>query len=539
MNLMELFIKLTADSSGLDGELSSIDGKVERSGGKLAGLGKKVGKAMLAATAAVATGTGALIKGAVENYAEYEQLVGGVETLFKDSKDKVIEYANNAYSTAGMSANEYMNTVTSFSASLLQSLGGDTAKAADKADLAIRDMSDNANKMGSSMESIQNAYQGFAKQNYTMLDNLKLGYGGTKEEMERLLKDAEKLSGQKFDISSYSDIVDAIHVVQDEMGITGTTADEAATTIEGSMNSLKASWQNLVTGFGDANADLDTLVDNVVQNATQVATNVAPVMLNAFESIGKASQKVAPMIIEAVPDVMNSVTSMVIQIVGGITDNLPALMDAGIEIIMNLGEGLEDAIPTLVPKMVQAVVTMVTTLSSNASKLVEVAGKLILALVKGIIQSIPSVIKAMPQIISGMISALGEGINQMTSIGGYLVEGLYNGIKNKIQWVVGLVKGMGSSIVNAIKGVLGVHSPSKVFEQIGDYCVQGFSNGFSPLGELATNGTIKMNTMQMPSTGDSSGDMTRSMYEAMSRALDNHAFEINGREFGRLVKNHV
>lgn len=539
MNLMELFIKLTADTSGLDSGLSAAEGEVHKSGGRMAKVGAVVGKAMLAATTAVATGVGAMMKGAIDNYAQYEQLVGGVETLFKDSAGKVQEYANQAYMTAGMSANEYMETVTSFSASLLQSLDGDTAKAADKADLAIRDMSDNANKMGSSMESIQNAYQGFAKQNYTMLDNLKLGYGGTKEEMQRLLDDAEKLSGQKFDISSYGDIVDAIHVVQTEMGITGTTAEEAATTIEGSMNSLKASWQNLLTGFGNSEADLASLVDQVVQNATQVATNVAPIALNAFTSIGVAAQKVAPMIIEQIPTVMNTITSMMLDIVSGITNNLPQMMEAGIEIILNLAEGLTDTIPELVPRMVQAVVTMATTLVNNGPKIMSAAVKLIAALAQGIIKSIPTVIAAIPGIISGMFRTLIAGVGQMASAGGQLIAGLWQGISDKAAWVVSKIKGLGTSIINAAKSVFGIHSPSKVFREIGDFIVQGFGEGIEPIGELTNNGTIKMDTAPMQVGGDDSGDMAKMMYEAMSRALDNHAFEINGREFGRLVKNHV
>lgn len=212
----------------------------------------------------------------MQNYAQYEQLVGGVDTLFKKSSKKVQEYASNAYKTAGMSANEYMETVTSFSASLLQSLENDTEAAAEYANMAITDMSDNANKMGTSMEMIQNAYNGFAKQNYTMLDNLKLGYGGTKEEMERLLADADKLSDSfnlQVDASgalvySYADIVDAIHIVQTEMGITGTTAKEAGTTIQGSVDSMKAAWTNLVTGLGDENANIEQLFDDLVVTIT-------------------------------------------------------------------------------------------------------------------------------------------------------------------------------------------------------------------------------------------------------------------------------
>ena len=251
MNLYELCVKIGAD-------VTDVNKGIDETGKKTSDLGEKIknglaaaGKAAVVGVTAAATAIGTIGTKAIQAYADYEQLVGGVETLFKDSQDKVMEYANNAYKTAGLSANEYMETVTSFSASLLQSLDGDTSASAEKANLALTDMSDNANKMGTDMTSIQNAYQGFAKANYTMLDNLKLGYGGTQAEMQRLLEDAEKISGIKYDISSYADIVDAIHVVQTEMGITGTTAKEAASTIQGSFGMVKAAWQNLVTGLAD------------------------------------------------------------------------------------------------------------------------------------------------------------------------------------------------------------------------------------------------------------------------------------------------
>ena len=284
-----------------DGCAESIDeyGKeVKKAGEDSEEAGKKfdkvktaataLGTAAAAATAALAAAAIKLGKEVISAYADYEQLVGGVETLFKDSSGKVMEYANDAYKTAGLSANEYMETVTGFSASLISSLGGDTEKAAEYANMAITDMSDNANKMGSDMASIQNAYSGFAKQNYTMLDNLKLGYGGTKEEMQRLLEDAEKLSGVKYDISSYSDIIDAIHVIQTEMDITGTTAKEAEATISGSIGMLKSSFQNLITGLGDADADIDKLCDNVVNSFNSVVKNITPVVRNLAKTVPNA-----------------------------------------------------------------------------------------------------------------------------------------------------------------------------------------------------------------------------------------------------------
>ena len=268
--------------TSIEGE--KTESKLAKAVEKVGGAAVKVGTVVAAGVGAAATAIGTITTMAVKNYAEYEQLVGGVETLFKDSAGKVLRYAEDAYKNAGMSANEYMETVTSFSASLLQSLGGDTEKAAEYADRAIVDMADNANKMGTSMESIQNAYQGFAKQNYTMLDNLKLGYGGTKEEMARLIEDAAKLKdvqeelGITVDASSMSfgNIVNAINVMQTEMGIAGATQAEAASTIMGSIGMMKASWTNFVTGLADENADLSTLMDSVIDSFVTVVDNIVP-----------------------------------------------------------------------------------------------------------------------------------------------------------------------------------------------------------------------------------------------------------------------
>ena len=367
MNLFELFVKIGVDDQA-SGKLSDLSSKLGD------GL-KTAAKIGTAAVGAAAAGITALTTAAVNNYAEYEQLVGGVETLFKGSADKVQEYAANAYKTAGMSANEYMETVTSFSASLLQSLDGDTAAAAEKANLAITDMSDNANKMGTSMEMIQNAYNGFAKQNYTMLDNLKLGYGGTKEEMQRLLNDAEKLSGQKFDLSSYGDIVDAIHVVQTEMGITGTTAFEAGRTISGSVGAMKSAWTNLVTGFADGSADIGGLIDNLVttivgdgtENNLGVIGNVLPAIETALGGIAKLIEGAAPKIIEilpglverVVPSVISAATGMVNAVIAVLPDllntvvdaliqNAPALIAAAIGLVQSLIQGIQDNYQILV-----------------------------------------------------------------------------------------------------------------------------------------------------------------------------------------------
>ena len=298
----------------------------------------KVGAA--AVTAGVA-GVTALTKMGVESYAQYEQLVGGVETLFKDSQGTVMKYAENAYKTSGLSANQYMETVTSFSASLIQSLDGDTAKAAEVGNMAITDMSDNANKMGTSMEMIQNAYNGFAKGNFTMLDNLKLGYGGTKEEMQRLLKDAQKISGIKYDISSFSDVTEAIHVMQEEMGIAGTTAREAATTIEGSISMMKGAWQNLVVGMADENANMEVLINNFVESTATAAQNLLPRIEQTIKGIGDLITAMAPIIADALPVLVASV--------------LPSLLSAGVSLITAIVSGVITALPALYTALLDGV----------------------------------------------------------------------------------------------------------------------------------------------------------------------------------------
>lgn len=289
MELFKLLGTIAVNNSGANEAIDETTEKAEQSSskfgnflGKVGGVATKIAGVGVAALGAVATGLGALTKQSVEAYADYEQLVGGVETLFKDSSKKVLEYANNAYKTAGLSANQYMDTVTGFSASLLQGLGGDTEKAAEIANLAVTDMADNANKMGTSMESIQNAYQGFAKQNYTMLDNLKLGYGGTASEMARLINDSGvlgdtvKITAQDVNDVSFDKMIEAIHKVQDNLDITGTTSKEASTTIQGSIGMMKSAWENFLTGMADPDQDFDALLENLVDSVVTVADNLIP-----------------------------------------------------------------------------------------------------------------------------------------------------------------------------------------------------------------------------------------------------------------------
>ena len=346
MDVFDLVAKIRLDSS----EYESGVGKAKSTFSNLAS-GVKTGLSTVAkvggaAIAAGAAGVAALTKMGVEGYAQYEQLTGGVETLFKTSQGTVMQYAENAYKTAGMSANQYMETVTSFSASLIQSLDGDTAKAAEVGNMAITDMSDNANKMGTSMEMIQNAYNGFAKSNFTMLDNLKLGYGGTKEEMQRLIDDANRVkaaNGEMADLSidSFADVTEAIHIIQTEMGITGTTAREAATTIEGSISMMKGAWQNLVVGMADSEADMEVLINNFVESTATAAKNLLPRIEQTLIGIGDLITELAPVISEALPKLVKAV--------------LPALLSAGVSLVTAIVKGCVSALPALYTALLDAV----------------------------------------------------------------------------------------------------------------------------------------------------------------------------------------
>ena len=392
-------------------------------------------KAAAAATAAAAAAVIALTKSAVENYGEYEQLVGGVETLFKDSAGTVEEYANNAYKTAGLSANEYMETVTSFSASLLQSMGNDTQAAAKKADQAITDMSDNANKMGTDMQSIQNAYQGFAKQNYTMLDNLKLGYGGTKEEMQRLIDDANALNAAQgnytnYTIESYADIVDAIHTVQTEMGITGTTALEASTTIEGSVSAMKAAWSNFVTGLGNDNANISELSAQLIESVGTVAENVLPVVETVLKNIAQAVQEDGPAMIE--------------KFVSYAIEKLPEIISLGLQMVVSL--------------------------------------------VKGIAQNIPQIVTSVLNMVATIVQTIWEALPDIIEVGKNIVRGLWEGIKAMASWIGDKVSGFVGGLVDGVKGVLGIHSPSRVFAGIGQNMALGLGQGFERQMQRVSSG---------------------------------------------------
>ena len=408
----------------------SFDGVVPKIDKEFGGVGKEsgntfmsgfgsvmgtAGKVIAGAAAAGATAVGGMVSKAVSAYGEYEQLIGGVETLFKDASGTVEANADRAFMTAGLSANEYMETVTSFSASLLQSLGGDTEKAASIADMAIIDMSDNANKMGSSMESIQNAYQGFAKQNYTMLDNLKLGYGGTKEEMKRLLEDASKLAGQKFDISSYSDVIEAIHVIQTEMGLTGTTSEEAAATITGSLSSVKAQWENMMVAIANGEDwDIGVYIDNLVQTVQTFAGNVMPIAQQALVGISSLIEGLGPEIAAAIPDLISEI--------------LPGLLSAGVDIIKALGEGILKAIPDLMPTITEVILQLCDMLISMLPELIQIGFQVILQLAMGIAEALPELIPSIVQTVLAICEYLIDNIDLLIDAAIQLIMGLAEGL---------------------------------------------------------------------------------------------------------------
>lgn len=432
----------------------------EKSGSKFEGFGKVL-KTVGVALGAVAVAAGAaavkLGKEVIAAYADYEQLVGGVDTLFKDSSQEIQRYAANAYKTAGLSANEYMETVTGFSASLIQSLGGDTEKAAKYADMAITDMSDNANKMGTDMSSIQNAYQGFAKQNYTMLDNLKLGYGGTKQEMERLLADAEKISGVKYDISSYADVVEAIHVMQESMDIAGTTAKEAEATISGSVNALKSAVSNLIVGFGDADTDMELLCNNMVDAFKTVVANITPVIENIvaalptlLEAVTELFSQVLETLLSLLPQLIPAAVSALMTIVNTLIENLPLLIDAAVQLVSTLVTGIADALPTLIPAAVQAIVTIVQGLVDSLPMLLDAALQLITGLAQGLLDAIPVLIAALPEIINGIITFLLDSIPQIIETGIQLLTSLVAALPDIIMAIVEAIPKIIDSIINAV-----------------------------------------------------------------------------------------
>lgn len=717
MNNAETTINKTSneiDKLGKEAEESGEQAKKSGDGftvfkGILANLGSQ---AIMGAINGLKKLGGAIInvgKQAIESYAEYEQLVGGVETLFKDSAPIVQQYASEAYKTAGLSANEYMETVTSFSASLLQSLDGDTQKTAEYSNRAITDMSDNANKMGTDMSMLQNAYQGFAKQNYTMLDNLKLGYGGTKEEMKRLIADASELTDvqEKLGVTvdatdmSFGNIVNAISVMQnsmdisgysaeqldeklknmslteeevskvaDDMGISyeeatkrmqdgtltvkdasvllGTTAKEASTTISGSANAMKSAWKNLLTGMADDNANFDQLINNLVDSVLTFGENIIPRIQTTIKGIAtmvsgllkevvpkliaeippliqetlpillEAIQTVLTSIVEYLPQIVDALSGLIPQIVGMLISMLPQLIDTGIKMLLSLVQGIIDALPQLIAMLPTIIMQIVDTLVNNLPLIIDTGIQLIFALIDGIIEALPDLIDKIPEIIDKLVNAivenlpkileagitliiklaeglikaipqlvskipqimsslingfisyysrLGEigwellgkvkdgiasGISGMLGVGRNLVQGLWNGINNAKEWVLSKIRGFGSAILDGIKSIFGIHSPSTVFrDEVGKNLALGLGEGFTDemkhvAGEMQNSIPSSFDTSINGSyNGFSSSDNINSQYsygslvEAFKTALSEMKIELDDENMGKFVDRTV
>lgn len=490
-------------TSAIGGDVDSVSESAGSKGGAKFGEGFSkalavAGKAIAVSFGAILTGVAKLTQEVIKNYSEYEQLVGGVETLFGAGGQSLQEYANSvgltvseaqgkysdlmtaqqnvmnnaneAYKTAGMSANEYMQTVTSFSASLISSLDGDTVKASQVANQAIIDMSDNANKMGTDISLIQNAYQGFAKQNYTMLDNLKLGYGGTKTEMERLIADANKVkeaNGEMADLSidSFADVVEAIHTMQDEMGVSGTTAKEAEKTIQGSLNSLKASWANLVTGLGDSNADIKQLVQNVVdsfmnlvKNVTPIITAIAQALPTVFQTIG---QLLPSLVQELLPPLIQAIMALIQSVITSLPTIFPMIMNAVIQLVMMLVQNIGQ----IVSMIIELIIAVIVAIAENIDVIIPELVKGIIMAVYAIITHIPEILVAIGKLLlgifQGMLNLIIEGAewifeNVLKPVGEFFAN-LWDKI---VEWFVNLIDGIGewfagiiASIVDFVTGI--------------------------------------------------------------------------------------
>lgn len=565
MNLLDLAVKITCDDQA-SGEVDKIGDGIKNKLGAAA-------KAGVAAAAAVGIATVAIGKTALDAYSNYEQLVGGIDTLFKASSGKMQQYAANAYQTAGVSANRYMEISTSFAAALISSLGGNTEAAADMANTAITDMSDNANKMGTSLETVQEAYMSLSRGNYEMLDSLKLGYGGTKSELERLLSDAEKFSAAQgkvrdFSVDSYSDIVEAIHIVQDEMGITGTTAEEAATTIEGSINMMKASWDNWLAGLGDEDADMGALTDQLAQSVVTAGENIIPrfgqIMSNLVTTVTTYAPQVGTAIMSGISQldftsIGQTASDIILMLVDGIVQNLPMLASAALQIVMALGQGLIANGPQILASLGQLLLQLANFIIQNVPNILNAAVQFFGMLIQGIAQTAPTIIvtfvsllgqliaqviswaaqmlgqaiSAGAQFLSGLagqisqvpgrvaeflgqvISRIGSWVGEMASsaaraasqfasslinglasipgrvasIGSNIIQGIVNGVTGAAGRLIDAVKGAVGNAIEGAKNLLGIHSPSRVFREIGQYTMQGAALGVDDDADLLSKST--------------------------------------------------
>lgn len=561
-------MQIIPSAKGIKGQIENAIGGDVDNAGKTAGksLGGKLVGAFSAVMATAAIGE--TITKAFSEGAALQQSIGGIETLFKDSADTVKKYANEAYRTAGLSANDYMESVTSFSASLLQGLGGDTAKAAEVANMAMIDMSDNANKMGTDMELIQNAYQGFAKNNYTMLDNLKLGYGGTQSEMQRLLADAEKISGIKYDMSNLSDVYEAIHVIQGELDITGTTAKEASSTFAGSMAAMKASFSNVLAGLTlgqDITPALQELASSIM---TFVGDNLLPMLWNIVkgiptvaqeiikgivnidwigtatemiaglkESIGTAATEyltsdnaIIPTLLQSItdklPDVLNQGIEIVTNVVNGILknipkviesagqvmnnfinfvmQNLPTIWQSGVKMLSNLAKGIMDNLPTIISTAATVISNLLATFAKHLPQLLQQGITMLGQLAAGLIQAIPELVGKIPTIFDEIVSAFKK--HDWLSIGSDIISGIAKGILDGVGSIIKAAKEAASSAFKAAKEKLEIQSPSKLFRrEIGAQITAGMALGITDKASMVS---AAMNDLTKEATGTINADVS-------------------------------
>lgn len=500
------YVQVKPSMEGVKGELTQqFDGE-GAAAGKSFGAGfsgalTAASGAAVAAVGAATTAVGALGAEAVKGYAEYEQLIGGVETLFGKDAQTVIDNASVAFQGAGMSMNDYMETSIQSAAALINSLEGDTAQAAKLMDMSIVDMSDNVNKMGTSMEAVQNAYRGFSRGNFTMLDNLALGFAGTKEGMQELLNQAKELSGIEYDISSYSDIVQAIHVIQEQMGVAGTTQKEAADTISGSLAMTKSAWDNLITGIARDDVNLDALIDNLVTSATTAFENIEPVVERAVLGIASFIDKIVPILMDKLPGIITTVLPQLLEVgarvvasIGqGIVTNLPSLLNMGLEVMLKLADGITKALPTLTPTLVSVVLDIIQILTDNAPQLVEAALAILTALNEGLIASLPILIEKAPEIVQSLLDALLQSAPMLLQAGLESIMAIITGITNNLPQILTAAGQIIQTLATGIIGALGfiVSAAAQVVDTItkpiqelvksaitwGRDLIQGFING--------------------------------------------------------------
>lgn len=526
---------ITEELTGAADEAGSAAGS--RAGSALTGALGVAARAGAAAVTAVATGVGAITTQAVNAYSEFEQLSGGIEVLYGEASAQMMEYSQQAAQAAGMDMNTYLDNAISTSAAMISAVEGDQARAAALTNQSMIDMADNANRLGTDMESIQNAYRGFSRGNFTMLDNLALGYSGTREGMEQLLADAQAISGVEYNVDSYADIVDAIHVVQEEMGITGATAEEASGTISGSLGALQASWENLLIGVADPTADLGPLIDNLVTNAETAITNLVPVISQALTGMGQVITAIAPVIASELPGLIQTVlppllaaagdilaalgqgliaalpslapiaADLIIQLVTFIIENLPLVIDAAIQIILAVVNGLAAALPELIPATVEAVITIVMALIDNIDLLIPAALQLIIGLADGLIQATPELIAAVPTIVGALVDEL-VGMTQpfidaAMGWGADIIDGLVQGIQNGISVVEGAV----SSVASSIRDFIGFSEPERgplsdfhtYMPDMYDMLEEGIEEG-APEFEATLNRSLAMPSLAAPGT---------------------------------------